>query len=239
MHTIKLIGLKTHNMTSLARQLGRFLGFERNLVLFLGAVILIGAGEETWMRFVPKYLEVLGAAAGVIGLYDALKTLLGAVYAYPGGVVVDRWGHRRALVAFTALSMAGYAMVLCFPNWEGVVGGMFLFLAWSSLSLPAMFSLVASSLVREKHTMGIGIQSLTKRLPIIIGPIAGGLLMDRYGIVTGMRIGLGLSILLGGLSILLQSRLREDAGAAPAPPRPAPAVPSPRVPGSAGRRSGF
>jgi len=218
MHTIKLIGLKTHNMTRLARQLGRFLGFERNLVLFLGAVILIGAGEETWMRFVPKYLEVLGAAAGVIGLYDALKTLLGAVYAYPGGVVVDRWGHRRALVAFTALSMAGYAMVLCFPNWEGVVGGMFLFLAWSSLSLPAMFSLVASSLVREKHTMGIGIQSLTKRLPIIIGPIAGGLLMDRYGIVTGMRIGLGLSILLGGLSILLQSRLREDAGAAPAPP---------------------
>jgi len=218
MHTIKLIGLKTHNMTSLARQLGRFLGFERNLVLFLGAVILIGAGEETWMRFVPKYLEVLGAAAGVIGLYDALKTLLGAVYAYPGGVVVDRWGHRRALVAFTALSMAGYAMVLCFPNWEGVVGGMFLFLAWSSLSLPAMFSLVASSLVREKHTMGIGIQSLTKRLPIIIGPIAGGLLMDRYGIVTGMRIGLGLSILLGGVSLLLQSRLREDGGAAPAPP---------------------
>src|SRR5439155_25391310 len=53
-----------------------------------------------------------------------------------------------------------------------------------SLSLPAMFSLVASSLVREKHTMGIGIQSLTKRLPIIIGPIVGGLLMDRYGIVT-------------------------------------------------------
>jgi len=59
MHTIKLIGLKTHNMTSLARQLGRFLGFERNPVLFLGAVILIGAGEETWIRFVPKYPEVL------------------------------------------------------------------------------------------------------------------------------------------------------------------------------------
>src|SRR5438094_4412613 len=169
----RLIGPRSHNMTGLARTLGRFLGLRRNLVLFLGAVILIGAGEETWMRFVPKYLEVLGASAAIIGLYDALKTLLGALYAYPGGVVVDRWGHRRALVAFTALSMAGYALPLCFPNWEAVVGGMFLFLAWSSLSLPAMFSLVASSLVREKHTMGIGIQSLTKRLPIIIGPIAG------------------------------------------------------------------
>src|SRR5256885_12458829 len=170
MRTMGPSGSIRRNATDLARKLGRFLGFERNLILFLGAVILIGAGEETWMRFVPKYLEVLGAAAGVIGLYDAIKTLLGAVYAYPGGVVVDRWGHRRALVGFTALSMAGYAVVLCFPRWEALIGGMFLFLAWSSLSLPAMFSLVASRLGKEKHTMGIGIQSLTKRVPVIIGP---------------------------------------------------------------------
>src|SRR6185369_4929132 len=194
-HTIRIIGRIKHNLTNL----GRFLGFERNLILFLGAVILIGAGEETWMRFVPKYLEVLGAAAGVIGLYDAIKTFLGAVYAYPGGVMVDRWGHRRALVGFTALSMAGYAVVLWLPRWEAVVGGMYLFLAWSSLSLPAMFSLVASHLGKEKHTMGIGIQSLTKRIPIVLGPIGGGLLIDRYGFVAGVRIGLGISILLGGL----------------------------------------
>jgi hypothetical protein len=53
------------------RHIGRFLGLKRNLTLFLGAVILIGAGEETWMRFVPKYLEALGAAPVIIGLYDA------------------------------------------------------------------------------------------------------------------------------------------------------------------------
>src|SRR5437763_2187949 len=187
----------------------RFLNFfalKRNLAILLIAIFVIGAGEELWMRFVPKYLETLGAPALAIGLYDALKTLLGAVYAYPGGLVVDRWGHRRALVAFTAVSIAGYALVLWIPHWLAVVAGMFLFLAWSSLSLPAMFSLVASNLAAEKHTMGIGIQSLTKRLPVIIGPIAGGLLIDRYGFVDGVRIGLGLSILLGAFSIWLQLR---------------------------------
>lgn len=181
------------------------------MALFLGAAVLIGAGEETWMRFVPKYLEALGAAAAVIGLYDGLKTLLGAIYAYPGGLVVDRWGHRRALVAFTAVSMAGYALVLWIPHWLAVLVGMFLFLAWSSLSLPAMFSLVASNLAREKHTMGIGVQSMTKRLPIFIGPVVGGLLIDRYGIVTGVQIGLAISIVFGALSIWLQSRLKEPA----------------------------
>jgi len=178
-------------------------------VLLLGAVVLIGAGEETWSRFVPKYLETLGATALIIGLYDGLKTLLGALYAWPGGVFTDRWGHRRALAAFNAISIAWYALVLAIPHWTAVIGGMFLFLAWSTLSLPAMFSLVAASLSREKHTMGIGVQSLVKRIPIIAGPIIGGMLIDRLGIVQGVRAGLAISIGMGALSLPLVWRMDE------------------------------
>ena len=72
-----------------------FFGLKRNLVILLIAIFVIGAGEELWMRFVPKYLQALGATVFVIGLYDALRTLLGAIYAYPGGLLADRWGHRH------------------------------------------------------------------------------------------------------------------------------------------------
>ena len=99
----------------------------------------------------PRYLEVLGAGTLVIGLYDGLKTLLGAVYAYPGGILTDRWGHRRALSFFTALSIAGYLIVLRMPHWAAVLGATFLFLAWTSFSLPATFSLVGT-LWRRKST---------------------------------------------------------------------------------------
>lgn len=126
------------------------------------------------MRFVPKYLEVLGASAFVIGLFDAVKTLLAAVYAYHGGVAVDRMGHRRALTAFTIASLCGYGVVLAVPTWAGVIAGMFLFLAWSNLSLPATFSIVAAHLPAGKHAMGIGVQSLIRRIPVIIGPVVGG-----------------------------------------------------------------
>lgn len=196
---------------AVSRGFREFFGLRRNLVLLLVAIVIIGAGEETWMRFVPKYLESLGAAALVIGLYDGLKTLLGAVYAYPGGVVTDRWGHRRGLVAFTCLSIAGYALVLLVPRWPAVIGGTFLFLAWSTLSLPAMFSLVATSLSSAKHTMGIGIQSLIKRVPIVIGPLVGGLLIDRYGVVGGVRAGLVISIVMGLVALLVERRIQEDA----------------------------
>jgi len=162
------------------------------------------------MRFVPKFLQALGASVFVIGLYDALRTLLGAVYAYPGGVIVDLWGHRRAFLTFNIVSIVGYALVLFVPHWAAVIAGMFLFLSWSCFSLPATFSLVAAALEANRHSMGIGVQSVIKRLPIMIAPFFGGLLIDRFGVVGGVRIALVISIVLSGATILVQRQLKEE-----------------------------
>jgi MFS family permease len=193
-----------------ARWLADFLGLKRNLVVLLVAIFVIGAGEELWMRFVPKYLQAVGATVFVIGLYDALRTLLGAIYAYPGGVLVDVWGHRRAFLAFNLISIAGYALVLFIPHWGAVIAGMFLFLSWTCFSLPATFSLVGATLAASRHSMGVGIQSVIKRLPIMIAPIFGGILIDRFGIIGGVRIALLISIFLSALTILVQRQLREE-----------------------------
>jgi len=174
------------------------------------AIFIIGAGEELWMRFVPKYLQALGATVFIIGFYDALRTLLGAVYAYPGGVLVDLWGHRRAFIIFNLVSIAGYALVLLIPHWGAVIAGMFLFLSWTCFSLPATFSLVGASLAADRYSMGVGIQSVIKRLPIMIAPIFGGMLIDRFGIIVGVRIALVMSIFLSAVAILVQKQLREE-----------------------------
>src|ERR1700756_2464500 len=194
------------------RQFADFFGLKRNLVILLIAIFVIGAGEELWMRFVPKYLQAVGATAFVIGSYDALRTLLGAIYSYPGGVIVDLWGHRRAFIIFNLVSIVGYALVLVIPNWSGVIVGMFLFLSWSCFSLPATFSLVGAALEASRHSMGIGVQSVIKRLPIMIAPIFGGMLIDRFGIIGGVRIALIISIFLSALTILVQRQLRDKPG---------------------------
>src|SRR5438093_5039445 len=186
-----------------------FLGLKRNLVVLLLAIFVIGAGEELWMRFVPKYLQTLGASVFVIGLYDAIRTLLGALYAYPGGVLVDLWGHRRAFLAFNILSIVGYALVLLIPHWGAVIAGMFLFLSWSCFSLPATFSLVAATLEANRYSMGVGVQMVIKRLPIMIAPIFGGMLIDRFGVVSGVRIALTMSIFLSAATIFLQREFRQ------------------------------
>ena len=193
-----------------ARRLADFFGLKRNLVVLLVAIFVIGAGEELWLRFVPKYLQAVGATVFVIGLYDALRTLLGAIYAYPGGVLVDVWGHRRAFLAFNLISIVGYALVLFIPHWGAVIAGMFLFLSWTCFSLPATFSLVGATLAASRHSMGIGVQSVIKRLPIMIAPVLGGMLIDRFGVIGGVRIALLISIVLSTLTILVQWQLREE-----------------------------
>jgi MFS family permease len=195
---------------SLARRLADFFGLKRNLVVLLVAIFVIGAGEELWMRFVPKYLQAVGATVFVIGLYDALRTLLGAIYAYPGGLLVDVWGHRRAFLAFNLISILGYGLVLLIPHWGAVIAGMFLFLSWTCFSLPATFSLVGTTLAASRHSMGVGIQSVIKRLPIMIAPVFGGMLIDRFGIIGGVRIALIISIFLSTVTILVQRQLREE-----------------------------
>ncbi len=113
-------------------------------------------------------------------------------------MAVDRWGHRRAFLIFNIVSIAGYALVLLIPHWAAVIAGMFLFLSWSCFSLPATFSLVASALEANRHSMGIGVQSVIKRLPIMIAPFFGGMLIDRFGVIGGVRIALIISIVLSG-----------------------------------------
>jgi MFS family permease len=195
---------------NLVRRFAEFFALKRNIVILLVAIFVIGAGEELWMRFVPKYLKELGAAVLIIGLYDALRTLLGAIYAYPGGVLVDRWGHRRAFLTFNIVSIVGYAVVLLIPHWGAVIAGMFLFLSWTCFSLPATFSLVGAALAPNRYSMGVGIQSVIRRLPIMIAPILGGMLIDHFGVVPGVRIALIISILLSAGTIFVQRRLREE-----------------------------
>ena len=86
------------------RALREFLALERNVAVLVGAVLIVGMGEQLWAPFVAKYLRVLGASVIIVGFFGTLETILDAVYQYPGGVISDRLGCRRSLVLFNLMS---------------------------------------------------------------------------------------------------------------------------------------
>jgi len=194
------------------RDITEFLALRRNTSLLLVALVLAGTGEKLWLGFAPKYIQTLGGGVLVIGLFDALQTFLGAIYAYPGGWLTDCWGQRRSLLLFSMISVGGYTLVLLWPHWLALLLGSFLFLAWSSLSLPATFSVVATSLEKHRHTMGIGVQSMIRRIPMMLGPLVGGWLLTRFGWRDGVRYALALCITMSLLTAPFQRLMFESDG---------------------------
>jgi len=182
-------------------------GLERNVVVMSIAVFLLGAGEELWKSFLPKYLEVLGASAAVIGLFGTTRDFLDAVYQYPGGAISDRIGSRRALVLFAALAAAGYLIYAFSPSWPFVFLGLVFSMAWASMASPAMFAMIAERLPPERRAMGFTVQAILKRVPVMVSPVIGGLLIARLGLVQGIRVSLLITIVLTLIAILTQRRL--------------------------------
>ncbi len=183
--------------------------------MLLVAILVLTFGEELWSRFVPKYLEFLGAGAWGVAAYGTLKELLDAVYQYPGGWVTDRLGRRVALIFFTLLAAAGYALYLVAPRWEWILLGTFLAAGATSLTLPTVFAVIGDSLPQTRRAMGFGMQSIWKRVPIIVAPPIGGALIAALGLAAGMRVGLAVAIILALVAVVVVRRHYREAAPAP------------------------
>ena len=192
----------TKPATRIAR-LQEFLSLERNVTIASGAVFLLGFGEELWKKFLPKYLEALGASTPVIGLFGTAEDFCDAVYQYPGGWIADRFGRRRALFFFLSLACAGYLVYLFGPSWPFAFLGLALVMGWQSMASPAIFAVIGDSLPKERRAMGFTIQSILKRVPVVIAPIVGGVIIASQGIVSGVHLGLLITLAMAALTALL------------------------------------
>src|SRR5690242_1540121 len=186
----------TGNPSTLRTRVVDYLSLERNVSLASAAVFILGLGEELWKKFLPKYLEALGASTGTIGLFGTAEDFFDAVYQYPGGWIADRFGRRRAFLLFVALASMGYLVYLLSLSWPFVFLGLALVMAWQSMASPAIFAIIGDALPRERRAMGFTLQSILKRVPIVIAPIAGGLLISSLGVVKGVHIALVITFVL-------------------------------------------
>lgn len=197
-------------------KLADYLSLERNVSIASAAVFLLGLGEELWKKFLPKYLETLGASTPIIGLFGTAEDFLDAVYQYPGGWIADRFGRRRAFLLFVALASAGYLIYLFSASWPLLFLGLVFAMAWQSMASPAIFAIIGDSLPPERRAMGFTLQSILKRVPIVVAPLIGGALIGWLGIVNGIHAGLVITLALAAITMVLVLRINVEIKTAPA-----------------------
>jgi MFS family permease len=191
----------------LPARLADYLSLERNVSIASAAVFLLGLGEELWKKFLPKYLEALGASTPIIGLFGTAEDFFDAIYQYPGGWIADRLGRRRAFLIFIALASAGYLVYLFSPSWPFVFVGLAFAMAWPSMASPAIFAVIGDSLPRERRAMGFTLQSILKRVPIVIAPIIGGTMIVSMGVVKGVHAGLLITLASAACTLLIVTKV--------------------------------
>jgi MFS family permease len=186
----------------MARRTAEAWGLERNIVAISGAVFLLALGENLWKRFLPKYLETLGAPITAIGFFGTCQDVLDGVYQYPGGWIGDRYGRRRALMLFVMLAMIGYGLYWWAPTWGCVFAGLVFAMAWSSMASPTLFAVVGDALPKERRALGFTVQSILRRIPIAVAPTLGGLAIAAYGVRGGIHLGLALTMALAAVTVV-------------------------------------
>src|SRR6266568_3640120 len=67
------------------------------------------------------------------------------------------------------------------------------------------------TLEARQYTMGIGVQSMVRRVPMMLGPLFGGWLVEQFGWTSGVRLALLVCILLALLTAVFQWFMAEPA----------------------------
>ncbi len=197
------------------------LSFRRDVLVLSVAMFAFSLGFQMTTRYLPRYMEVLGAGAFAIGLFGTVGNVLGAVYPYPGGALSDRLGSRRSLTLFGLVSGLGFAVWFVAPTigtvtvagtsvapWVWVLVGLLLAQAWKSFGLGATFAIVKQSVPPSQLARGFASTEVFRRTAFLLGPLlAAGALFLAPTFVGGFRVVLAVAVVVAVVATAVQHRL--------------------------------
>ena len=88
--------------------------------------------------------------------------------------------------------------------------GALLMTNWEPMSVPATFEVVGSEVRKERRTIAFAVQSIQKRVPKMIGPAIGGLVLGAVG--YWLNAGCRFADLVGGWHCVCVRRLGPPRG---------------------------
>jgi MFS family permease len=162
----------------------------RTLSMFMGSL---------WWPFQALYILELGSSKQSLGMILTLQSITELLIQIPGGILTDRWGRKKILVLSTALRFGSIVIFLFASHWTHVAPGLVL-LSATIISAPASSALLAESLPEGTLSTGFAAIRTVTEFPMIITSLLGGMLIDRLGILAGVRL-----ILLGYSLVALTS----------------------------------
>ena len=178
-----------------------FLG-NRNIVIVMVMQTLSMFLSWLWWPYKSLFILELGATNEILGLLVMIETLGGMFLQIPGGVLADRYGRKRIILAAAILGLGSPLVYLIAGDWLQLIPALVL-ASTASLSRGAMNALIAESLPKDKRGAGFAAISFIQKIPIVFTGIVGGMIMDYFGVIQGVRTVLTGTIAVSALSVIV------------------------------------
>ena len=172
------------------------------------SLMVIGMDNTVLNVALPTLVRDLGASASQLQWIVDAYVLVFAGLLLTMGAVGDRFGRRRALDAgliifltgSVASAFAGSAAVLIATRAAMGVGG--------ALIMPSTLSIITAIFPAEERGRAIGAWAATAGLGIIVGPVAGGWLLEHFwwGSVFLVNVPIVGVALLAGIPLVPESK---------------------------------
>jgi DHA1 family tetracycline resistance protein-like MFS transporter len=181
----------------------------RNIVIIMVTQTLSMFLAWLWWPYKSLFILKLGATNEILGLLVMVETLGGMFFQIPGGVLADRYGRKRVIIASAILGFGSPLIYLFAGDWIQLVPAMLL-ASTASLSRGAMNALIAESLPTDKRGAGFAAISFVQKIPNVFTGIIGGVIMDHFGVIPGVRIVLTGVIGVSALSVVIYWMFLEE-----------------------------
>ena len=203
--------------TAARESLASWLGINSATVGVLVVVGGLGFAEEIWRNFLAIHLKdsVTGVneasrvleAAKYMGIFAFFVNLFEGFGYIIGGRVAHRLGARSALIVSAVPMLLGFILLLMIRHPLAIVFSALLVSNWEPLSVPATFAVVGSEVPKNRRTIAFAVQSISKRLPKILGPLVGGVAM-AVGFWLNLSLAFGFVVVACIIQFFLLARMR-------------------------------
>lgn len=153
----------------------------RNLMLFMLAMVLANTGGNMYGPLLPLYLKSLNASVVQVGLFFTLSQVIPLALQILGGWISDSLGRLRSIAMGSVAGVFSYVGLILAPSWQWVLLGEGLASVTRSLVGPSFSAFIAEASAEENRARVFGLTETIFVVVTIVGPPLGGWLADRYG----------------------------------------------------------
>ena len=162
-----------------------------------------------YMPYWSLYLQELGASLEAVGLLNMIQASSWLIFQLPGGFLADRVGRKKVIVYFTLTNILSPICFLWARTWEQIIPGILLG-ALSSVYMPAFNAMISESIPYERRGAGFGAYRMITSIPWTFSAFLGGIVMDRLGVIYGVRLFLKLTIVATVVITLIRALFLQE-----------------------------